>query len=393
MSARTGTSVVAVTAAAWIAGCSLVAFPFDEYDKLAGVDASTGDQPPPSVEGGAQPDGGDAAASTCTDIQTDSHNCGACGHDCLGQPCANGLCSAETVYHDAAAHGHATAIALDPADPTYVFVAASSNDASNGYILRVAKTTTGGAAPETLATGIYASYGMVVAGGTVFWTQGDQVPSGSRGVGRVQKTPGGTGQLATAPGKPSDLAADATSLFWDDYDLSGLRSASQGAPASSQQILTSEVRDVVVDGTRLFVAIGDNAGSGSIAAAAKDGSGLQTIKSETYPNGLALDQDYVYWVSDQDAPDGAIRRAPKAGGPVTDIARTQNRPCCLTLAGTFAYWLTVSTSNQPAALMRAPVAGGAALALATVSDDADSTKADAAYVYWVDNGDVHRVAR
>jgi hypothetical protein len=386
---------VAVTAAAWIAGCSLVAFPFDEYDKLTGVDASGSRDgatptPPDGDASGAQPDSGGAA--TCTaNVQSDPKNCGACGHDCLGQPCSNGLCSPETVYHDATGQVHAMAIAVDPADPTYLFVGARG--ASNGSILRVAKAPTGGGAAGTLATGIFATYGMVVAGGTVFWTQGDGVPAGSRGIGQVQKTPGGTAQLAAVTGEPDWIAADATSLFWDAYDQNGLWSAAQSAPGKSQEILTSDIHGFAVDDTRVFVSIADSSGTGTISTAAKDGTGPGTITAESFPGDISLDGDYVYWATVPHAPNGAIRRAPKTGGSVTEIAGAQNRPCCVDVAGPFVYWITLATDTRPAAIMRAPIAGGAPLTLATVSDEAFSTHHDASYVYWVDDGDVLRVAR
>jgi hypothetical protein len=35
------------------------------------------------------------APATCSDTQADTHNCGACGHDCLGAACSGGLCAPE----------------------------------------------------------------------------------------------------------------------------------------------------------------------------------------------------------------------------------------------------------------------------------------------------------
>ena len=49
-----------------------------------GPDAQTGDSP-------ANVDGGDAP-QTCGNVTTDRANCGACGHDCTGGKCINGLC-------------------------------------------------------------------------------------------------------------------------------------------------------------------------------------------------------------------------------------------------------------------------------------------------------------
>jgi hypothetical protein len=28
----------------------------------------------------------------CDGVQTDVHNCGSCGHDCMGSPCVGGVC-------------------------------------------------------------------------------------------------------------------------------------------------------------------------------------------------------------------------------------------------------------------------------------------------------------
>jgi hypothetical protein len=63
------------------------------------LDAGTG------AGGGGANDGGtvvDAASdvvgpATCSDTQSDTHNCGACGHDCLGATCSGGLCAAESI--------------------------------------------------------------------------------------------------------------------------------------------------------------------------------------------------------------------------------------------------------------------------------------------------------
>jgi hypothetical protein len=232
---------------------------------------------------------------------------------------------------------------------------------------------------------------MVVAGGTVFWTQGDGVPSGSRGIGHVQKTPGGTAQLATATGQPDRIVADTTSLFWDAYDRNGLWSAAQSTPGTSQEIVTSDVHGFAVDDMQVFVSLADNSGTGSISTAAKDGTGLHTITAESFPSSMSLDRDDVYWATDD--PNGAIRRAPKVGGSVNDIAGSQNLPCCVDVGDPFVYWITASTNSHPATLMRAPIAGGAPLTLATVSDNARSTQHDASYVYWVDKGDLLRVPR
>lgn len=371
----------------WIVGCSLFAFPFSEYDKQGDSTDGAIDRQLPTSEASTV----DALPSCNADLQTDVHNCGACGHDCRGQPCAAGACQVTTVFNDPLAQVHAMSIALSPADPAYVFVAASSTDSANGYVKRVPKTGPGTA--DNLVTGIYAAYDIIVAGDDVYWSQGDGVPQNARGIGRASRKPGGGSSLLnTSVGQPDLLAADATALYWNLYDQPGLWTANRTAPANTRQLLGSSVHGLAVDDTGLYLAIGDNSGAGSITAMAKDGSGPRAIASETFPKSLALLGDQVYWGTDLKSI-GVVRRASKAGGPVTDLAIGQNAPCCLAMDDRAVYFINAAPEGGIATLMRALFAGGAPLKLANVAANARSTVVDDAYVYWVEAGDVKRVAK
>lgn len=373
---------------AWIVGCSLFAFPFSEYDKLDEITDGSIDRQLPTSDAFAA----DALPGCNADLQTDVHNCGACGHDCRGQPCTAGACQVTTVFNDPLAKVHAMSIALSPADPAYIFVAASSTDGANGYIKRVPKAGPATTA-DNLVTGIYEAYDIIVAGDDVYWSQGDGVPQNARGIGQASRKPGGGSSLIkTSVGQPDLLAADATALYWNLFDQPGLWTANRTAPANPRELLSSSVHGLAVDDAKLYLALGDNSGAGSITAMAKDGSSPRAITSESFPKSLALLGDHVYWGTDLNSI-GVVRRAPVVGGAVTDLAIGQNAPCCLALDDRAVYFINAAPEGGIATLMRALFSGGAPLKLANVAANARSTVVDDAYVYWVEAGDVKRIAK
>ena len=85
----------------------------DSGSESSADDTSTTSDAPSSTEAGVC-DGFDAAAfelpadasAICgsggfpTDLRTDTHNCGRCGHDCLGGGCALGQCQPITIYQE-----------------------------------------------------------------------------------------------------------------------------------------------------------------------------------------------------------------------------------------------------------------------------------------------------
>jgi hypothetical protein len=115
---------------------------------------------------------------------------------------------------------------------------------------------------------------------------------------------GGEPTTAVADGAPPDAGEKATD--------GGGEPASDSAPHAAE-CAPGDVCDVIASKTILDVAVTETAlywldSSGSIGAAAKDGSGARTIVSgESTPlAGIEADAQYVYWTAG-----GKLRRSPK----------------------------------------------------------------------------------
>jgi hypothetical protein len=100
-------ALLVAIAAAW--GCNALlgnedgAFTDDASDGSVSPDGSV-DNDGSRTDGAVLGDGGadgDAAVTCTANVMIDPANCGACGHDCLGGGCTNGLCEAVTMVGDA----------------------------------------------------------------------------------------------------------------------------------------------------------------------------------------------------------------------------------------------------------------------------------------------------
>jgi hypothetical protein len=78
-----------------------------------------------------------ACTSGCTNVQDDPHNCGSCGHDCLGSTCVSGKCNPAIVIQSAGLYSFVFGV-----DSQYIYY----SDCSDYYtctVLRVNKSATG----------------------------------------------------------------------------------------------------------------------------------------------------------------------------------------------------------------------------------------------------------
>ncbi|RME48607.1 MAG: hypothetical protein D6791_02860, partial [Chloroflexi bacterium] len=131
------------------------------------------------------------------------------------------------------------------------------------------------------------------------------------------------------------------------------------------------------------------------------------LATDTCCGGLALDDDYIYWGEWGEAgQNNVIRRIPKAGGVPEIIASfpTGLEIHSLAVDDAYVYWTEGKVGNkllnQPGsgAVRRVPKAGGPVQTLADAGDGIDNAYGialDATYVYWTElgTGRVRRVAK
>jgi hypothetical protein len=105
------------------------------------------------------------------------------------------------------------------------------------------------------------------------------------------------------------------------------------------------------------------------------GGDAETIDDETSPAYVATDGMFAYWTTTV----GGVRRAPLAGGEVTDIAVRDGSGYAIAVAGEFVYF----TDFSGGAVLRVPTAGGEVRTIATEDIGPYAIVADGARAYWI----------
>ena len=97
-------------------------------------------------------------SGSCIDVTSDSHNCGACGHDCLGGTCSGGLCQPVAVAPSLGS----TFQGLFGIDAQNLYYAVYQSGAVEASAYRVAKAA-GSSSTEVVSSYAYASFRGVVS--------------------------------------------------------------------------------------------------------------------------------------------------------------------------------------------------------------------------------------
>ena len=255
----------------------------------AGSDVNTGDghsDAPPDT--GPVDGGGDGPVETgpCGDLMTNAHNCGRCGHDCLGGACTAGVCQPfELVPGDAGYRPWQlglTDTAVYFTDPVNGLVGVVNKDGSN---------------LQQLASGGFHDNALGVDDGGVYYS--DLSIDGILSCSLTSCGAGGT-TLTTVPsgGDVVALALEQGITFADDTcDLYRLPSRQPGTPAT---LVLSDGGspcpiDIKTDGKYLYIAND----TGAVTRMDFDGGSVMSISGALqvpYASGLAIDTQAVYWV-------------------------------------------------------------------------------------------------
>lgn len=184
-----------------------------------------------------------------------------------------------------------------------------------------------------------------------------------------------------------DLTADATAVYWTEQDSGGAgrvrafvlgsTGATELAPAKGSATL------LVVDAVAVYWLA-----TGEVHRVPKPGGQPETLATfSAAASGLAVDDEYVYWTSLDNA--GSVRRVSKSGGDMTILVEGIDHPRSVAVDGTHVYFTAQGegTVNRVAkssgALERLAIGQAGPLALA-LSDDR---------VFWanVDDGTISSV--
>jgi hypothetical protein len=190
-----------------------------------------------------------ACGPVCTNLANDTHNCGACGHDCRGGSCGAKGCGPAIFAAGQAGPGPVAV------DGTSVFWAVGPS--TNRPIVKCPATTCAGG-PTSLAVGPpYAAGGLAVDATSAFWT----TYAGVSGNATIQKCAvpgcGGTSvPLATGQGYATSLALDATNVYWADPFAHAIKAcAKSGCNNTPTTLTTAETafaQSVVAVGGNVF---------------------------------------------------------------------------------------------------------------------------------------------
>ena len=350
---------------------------------------------------------GDAAACTA-DTQTDTKNCGACGHDCLGATCTMGFCTPESVGNFGNLTNVGGYFALDAAN-LYVSGDVVSGSKASHAIAAVPRS--GGAAPAILSetsTEQWRGDRMLVAGGQVFWSNGDH--AGILSVPTTAKNVAAT----VVFDDPSDgdplvgLAAAGSTLYFIQA-CGALYEAPvpTGKYATIAQLSCSgvDMNQLALDPAGKTLYVTDNLDGEVISIATASGDQGIVVASANGPMAIATDGAHVYWTesgtctgSDSSAtcPDGEVRRAtaPSGGSStalVSKIASTGSLGGLGVVAvdATAVYYTVYDVTTTT--LYERKLAGGAPVKLAT---DVAFLVLDGSYVYYTGGGEgVARIAK
>ncbi len=278
-----------------------------------------------------------ACDATCIVLDTDSENCGECGHDCLGATCESGLC-----------------------------------------------------APQAVATSVNDPRGIATDVDFVYWTTGDGA------VQRAPKSGGPVETLADQQESPGAIVVDSTYAYWVNEESGRVVRMAKDGQGKTKNLLSSPgLQGLASDGEGLYLS--RKLKKGAISRIGKDGGAASTIaKDQPQPTRIALLGEMVLWsgqieadddANGDDVPDGDegmvggyVRCAPSAGGDTITLALAEGQIVGLVTSGKKAVWADAKSLR-----IRTGEPGHEAVTLAD-GQDVRGLAADGDEVFWTSAG-------
>ncbi|MGH7326911.1 MAG: hypothetical protein ACREJX_01045 [Polyangiaceae bacterium] len=335
-----------------------------------------------------------ACAGACVDLATDGHNCGRCGHDCLGGGCNASMCVPVTIAdHQDSPFGIAV-------DAQHVYWANNDVDAS---FASCPLAGCGDAGTTVLLDQQYLPADVFVAGGHLFMTTYGTYVDGTKGTALACDPNDCASTLiklsiTETPSGPVAIVADTSTAYWTDNAGGLVRSCPSTGCATPTTIATDVARGpwygLALAAGSVFWTSGPPGDGGAVYSCAQSGCASPTLISESggSPFDLAVDGTSVYWTT---GAGGQVLRCPLAGcganAPVV-IADNQGMPAGIAVDSSGIYWV-----NQTAGtVVRCDVSGcgGSGPTILTAGSMSPwEIVLDAASIYWTDPGADGRVLR
>jgi hypothetical protein len=328
------------------------------------------------------PDAGSDAPSCSASLDSDSENCGACGHSCLGGACQAGLCafvelaSKQVVPSGLAVGDDAIFWTAEGTSPDYI---------GNVFALSLSDPT---AIPTVIATSQKYPRALTFADGALYW--------GSYGDGAIGKwtAPTGKSELGVAPsGRFYNVVADSAHVYFAmEIDPSNnmpptgavARCPLDGCRGTPEIVATADAKiiGVAIDSGALFWSVFSS--NGAIYRLTLDGasSPIAIAVGQALPINVAAFGGFVYWVN---AGSGTVARASAdAVATPTILASNQPSPSGLAVDDRGVYWTTNTRTGQ---LLKLAHGTSTPLVLASAQPSPGHVRLDANYAYWTNTGD------
>jgi hypothetical protein len=360
--------------------------------------------------------------NACVSVQTDSNNCGRCGHGCLAGACVSGQCQSWLVANTSAANAglfvpRAGRFASNPGGYGWSQMLTDGTnlvwiDVQQGILEVSAK-----AGPSSPIGNLSPLHGanpvspanLAMANGVVVWTVSDASSGVALWAASEGQYPSGAMVASLGPNSvgdlPSGLALDSTAAnayFIDSVNSTGTSPQSPGlykcnlANKSCSVLYAVTVpisfllsNDLAIGGSRLFWT---DSASGSISRADYTSNALGTVVSnQNAPCLLALDATNLYWDSvvlgDAGTPSFSIAATPQASpGAVTSVvSSTSGSLGGMASDGTNLYFIENAPTGM-GQLEYIPVNGSSAPQPLKPAQQAVALAVGGGAIYWL-NGD------